>query len=221
MKTPNYLSQLQVLAEKLASAGGALADAQVRQLAHHAAAVQNWNQRVNLVSRQDEANIVTGHIAECLALTLLAPFNNAGALLDIGTGAGFPGLIIKIARADLRVTLIEANRMKTLFLKKMITDLGLEQIQVFCQRVEEDAFQTEFAGQFDYVTARAVTRLETLWQWSSGLLKEPGLLLAMKGGDIQVELARLPMAVTASLAGYPAAIIEPSKNRVLVKIYRI
>lgn len=220
MKKPDFFSQLSALAEKFRPAGIVMTEHQIQQLSLYAAAIPDWNARVNLISRQDEANIVTGHIAESICLMLLEPFAAERTLLDIGTGAGFPGLPLQILRADLWVTLIESNRMKTLFLKKMTRALALDHCQVFCQRVENVDFQTQFAGRFDYIAARAVTRLDRLWQWAQGLLKDRAPLLAMKGGDIRTELEQLPAGLSISLAHYPKAIIEPGKDRVLVKIYR-
>ena len=162
-----------------------------------------WNRRIRLVSPTDEQKLVTRHIVESLALTENEFFpKKSGTVLDLGSGAGFPGLPIKIFKPSLKLILVDSKRMKALFLKNVVRKLNLNNIQVVGDRIEN--LQTTHANKCDCVIARAVSTLKKLWQWSHPLLNKNGWLLAQKGGDISDELEELR-------AGYPEVVIKEIK----------
>ena len=154
----------------------------VERFTRYVQLLEDWSQRINLISRNDLTRIVSRHIRQSLELAELGLFAKGSHVLDLGSGAGFPGIPLKIFRPDLRLVLVESKRMKALFLKEVVEALGLADVQVLNQRVEEMPEEPKF----DIVTARAVGRMETLWRWASPLLKERGLLIVPKGqGDLE------------------------------------
>ena len=162
------------------------ASEQIEQLRKYMALLLDWNQRINLISPNDEERIAERHILESLAVLSAWSFPQNVSVLDLGSGGGFPGVPLKIMRPDLAMTLLESRQKKTLFLKAAVQELKLSNCRVVNARAEE---LTE--ERFTIVIARAVADLKTLWEWSRPLLVEDGMLLAMKGGELDNELQTL------------------------------
>ena len=149
----------------------------------------DWNQRINLISRRDEARIVTRHFLHSLGLLRVIPFQDGCRIMDLGAGAGFPGLPIKLVRPDLDVVLVESKRKKCLFLRRVIEGLGQDGIDVVQGRVEE---LTSELGGFDVVVSRSVADLATLIRWSAAYLEErKGALFTIKGECVSEELLQM------------------------------
>ena len=162
--------------------------------------LQRWNRRTNLISRSDGHQIVTKHIADSLAflkLNVLHPLHN---ILDFGSGAGFPGLILKIAAPELQINLLDSKRIKVLFLREAIAALELSDVNVLLSRAEELSRDPNH-DRYDFVLARAVASLVTLWTGSTPLLRPGGYLLAQKGGDLHDEVSQL-------LQRFPGCIVQ-------------
>lgn len=139
----------------------------------------------NLVSRSARTELTTRHVPEAVALANLLP---AGArrLLDLGSGGGFPGMIVAAVRPELEVHLLDATRKKTTFLQEASRELGVA-VVVHTGRAEELA-RGELAGTFDIVTARAVAPLQRLVPWALPFLADGGVLYAVKGERWREEL---------------------------------
>lgn len=138
----------------------------------------------NLVSARALGEIRTRHIPECVALARMLP-GGPMRLLDLGSGGGFPGLVIAAVRDDLEVTLLDATRKKTEFLAEAADRMGL-QVAVVNDRAEQAV--TTMAGSFDLVTARAVAPLQRLIPWAVPFLSPSGLFYAVKGDRWREEL---------------------------------
>jgi 16S rRNA (guanine527-N7)-methyltransferase len=161
--------------------------------------VTEWNGKVNLISRADVANIWTAHILHSLSPLFHYSMSSALNVLDLGTGGGFPGLPLAIARPDSVFTLVDATGKKVKAVEDMAGRLGLHNVRTLHARAEDLARNTAFANRFDVVTARAVAPLPDLIGWSRPLVRRPGpagegdppvpVLLAYKGGDIEQEIA--------------------------------
>ncbi len=178
-----------------------------------------WNGKVRLISTADESRIVKRHIIESLVVASLNRISPNSAVLDLGAGAGLPGIPLKIADPTLRLTLLDSRRMKALFLEEAVRSLNLSETQVVHDRAEKIA--EKFAGKFDRVVVRAVSSLYNLWQWSSPVLKNGGMLLAQKGGDLSREteelLAAYPNLKIEKLEYNPAWHVEPSRYVIAIE----
>jgi len=162
------------------------ASKQIEQLQKYLALLLDWNQRINLISPNDEGRIAERHILESLAVLSTWTFPQNASVLDLGSGGGFPGVPLKIMRPDLAMTLLESRQKKTLFLNAAVQELKLSSCRVVNARAEELAKTS--GEKFSLVIARAVADLKTLWEWSRPLLVSGGALLAMKGGELNDEL---------------------------------
>jgi len=144
--------------------------------------LKEYNQKVNLTAITDDEGIVVKHFLDCLTVV---PHIKSGRVIDIGTGPGFPGLVLKIARPDLNLTLLDARAKKVKFLEEAAELLKLEGVKCLHGRAED--VQKKVAA-FDYATSRAVGQLETLAGWCLPFVKKGGKFIVMKGPNYTEEL---------------------------------
>jgi 16S rRNA (guanine527-N7)-methyltransferase len=146
-----------------------------------------WNRRINLVSEKSSQEIVIRHFLDSLtaAPAIESP---EGLLIDIGSGAGFPGIPLRIALHGLEVMLVEASRKKSSFLSHIIRTLHLEGVTVIRERVETLIGEKALAGTVDTVLSRAAFKLPELIRMAAFFLKPEGILIAMKGPDPREEM---------------------------------
>lgn len=151
-----------------------------------------WNQRIHLVSRKDaKSDRILRHFVDSLSIFKAVDLPKDTNCLDLGAGAGFPAIPIKIIREDVHLTLVESIHKKTLFLQKLSEVLELQKISILNQRAEKLKDQTEFKEKFDLVTAKALGRLKDIVRLSMPFLKTGGLLVAYKGEGVRKEIEEL------------------------------
>lgn len=180
------MMNLMDLREKMLAMGVELSDDQMLQFGDYLHLLQKESQKMNLTAIKDEPGIIEKHFYDSLLLAKHLPLNESLTLLDIGSGAGFPGIPLKIAFPNLKVTLLEPVLKKGRFLAKVINHLRLRDIVVVNERAETFAFR-EYE-QFDIVTARAVAPLNILLELGIVLVKVEGLLVAYKGPKAEEEI---------------------------------
>ena len=149
--------------------------------------LKGWNQKINLTSLKDDKSIIIDHFIDSLSVVPYLPAT--GRLLDAGSGAGFPGVPIKIARPEIDITLLESKRKKINFLKQVILLLNLSHTTVLHGRIESFV-PGENIPLFDIIIARAFTRLEPLLKLARPLLQNGGYVVAMKGKEGYHELKK-------------------------------
>jgi 16S rRNA (guanine527-N7)-methyltransferase len=138
-----------------------------------------WNQKISLTAIRTEKGIVLKHFLDSLSVYPYVP--HTSTLLDIGSGAGFPGIPLKIVQPSLEVTLIDSVRKKVDFQRHIIRKLGLRGMEAIHGRVQEKAILKGLEGRFEVVMSRAFSDLRTLLVLSVPFLKKRGIVLAMKG----------------------------------------
>ena len=156
-----------------------------------------------LIGPREADRIWERHILNCIPVSTL--MKEGASVIDIGSGAGLPGVVIALARPDLKVTLLEPLQRRVNFLEEAVQGLG---IKVIRGKAELEK------GQYDYVTARAVAPLSKLWEISKHLIKPGGSLLAMKGEAAEAEAAEIPGAIVheIELEGAPLARVVEVKR---------
>jgi 16S rRNA (guanine527-N7)-methyltransferase len=174
------------LAAGLAELGLDLPDAVQRKLLAFRDLLLKWNRTYNLTALRDPEQAVSHHLLDSLAIL---PHVGAGALLDVGSGGGLPGIPLAIARPELAVTLVDAVQKKTTFLQQAAIELGLKNVAVHHARVEE------MRGQYAQISSRAFADLARLVDLTRHLLEPGGRWLAMKGVRPDDEIAALPADV--------------------------
>ena len=139
------------------------------------------NQKTNLTAIKEPAEIYLKHFYDSLTIAKVVDLSEIKTLCDIGTGAGFPGIVLKIFYPNLKITLIDSLQKRVNYLNEIIKDLGLDNIEAIHVRGED------YKGQYDVVTSRAVANIEKLLGYTMHLVSPTGIFVAMKG-DIEKEL---------------------------------
>ncbi|MDM7985985.1 MAG: 16S rRNA (guanine(527)-N(7))-methyltransferase RsmG [Smithella sp.] len=162
---------------------------QLSQFAIYKNELLDWNARTNLISENSAGEIMTRHFLD--SLTALPFITQPQAMIiDVGSGAGFPGLPLKIARPDLKIYLLEANRKKVSFLKHMIRLLRLEATYVLHERVENILKADLWKEKFEILISRATFKMDELLTLGDFFLAPAGQLIAWKGPSVEQELSQ-------------------------------
>ena len=169
-----------------------LSDEQMNALSCYLTLLDKWSQIYNLTAVRDGSRMVSYHVLD--SLSLVPYLEGGGRMLDVGSGGGMPGIPIAIARPDLQVVLLDASHKKTTFLRQVVLELGLCNVEVMTLRVE--AFHAP--QKFDYITSRAFAGLADFVKMTSHLLADSGQYIAMKGVYPYAEIALLPQEVVVS-----------------------
>jgi 16S rRNA (guanine527-N7)-methyltransferase len=176
----------QVLERGVAALELPLSAAQQVQLLDYLALLNKWNHVYNLTSVRDPMQMMTLHVLDTLAA--VPAFREAQHVLDVGAGGGLPGIVLAIARPDVKVSLIDTVHKKTAFLTQVKAELGLANVTVYTKKVQELAVKQPF----DTITSRAFADLSDFVNWSGHLLAEGGRFIALKGTAPAEERERLP-----------------------------
>lgn len=171
-----------------------LSSAQQQQLLDYVALLAKWNKAYNLTAVRDADEMISRHILDSLAIL---PYIQGSSLLDVGTGAGLPGIPLAIAMPELAVTLLDSNSKKTRFLQQAKAELSLDNISVVHSRVEDAIFEVPF----DVVTARAFAAVAMVTELAGAHCAATGYLLLMTGTAETTETVGL-------LAGFEVAQVE-------------
>ncbi|MBM4463566.1 MAG: 16S rRNA (guanine(527)-N(7))-methyltransferase RsmG [Chloroflexi bacterium] len=183
-------------AEKL---GLALSAEQVRQFQLYYEELVEWNKRINLTAITDYDEVQVKHFLD--SLTLVSALQDMPwakgefALLDVGTGAGMPGIPMKLILPRIRLVLLDSVAKKTAFLKHIVGKLGLEHVEVVTGRAEEVAHQPDYREKFELVVSRALSRLSTTAELTLAFCRQGGFFIAQKKGAIEEELRQAALAI--------------------------
>lgn len=144
-----------------------------------------YNNKVNLTAITDKNDVYIKHFLDCIKYSNL--YNKNAILCDIGTGAGFPGVVLKIIRPDLKITLVDSLNKRVVFLNNLIKLLDLKDITALHYRAEDAEFKNRYLNSFDYVVARAVAEMPVLTEYCLPYVKVGGHFVAYKGGNGESE----------------------------------
>ena len=182
--------------QALAEQGFELTDQQKDQFQRYFQLLVEWNEKINLTAITAEDEVYLKHFYDSLAPILQGHLKNEPlALLDIGAGAGFPSLPMKILFPQLEVTIIDSLNKRIQFLHLLAEELGLKGVHFYHGRAEDFAQDKHFRAQFDLVTARAVARMQVLSELTIPFLKVGGRLIALKASQAEDELAQAKNAL--------------------------
>jgi len=188
LKFESQARNLKKTAEKF---GFKLSDEQLEKFGVYAETLLSWNQRFNLVSKNDASfKELIKHFIDSLVIFKFVDIPPNVKVLDIGSGNGFPAVPIKIYREDLDYILVESIRKKALFLQKVVENLKFDKIEVKNMRVEN--LGENYRNYFDFTTAKKVAPLDEVWKLCYPYLKSGGTLLAYKGKKMEEEVKKMP-----------------------------
>lgn len=183
----------QKLAEKLNRIEVDITDEQVQQFYTYMNLLIDWNEKINLTAIIEPDDIILKHFVD--SLTISKEIGENYRVADIGTGAGFPGLPIKILKPDTEVLLIDSLNKRIKFLDEVITKNNLKKVKAIHLRAEEIGHIKEYRGTCDIVTSRAVAKLNVLLEYMMPLVKLGGKCICLKGPNVEKEIEEAKNAI--------------------------
>ena len=154
-----------------------------------------WNQKMNLTALTEPYDVALKHFCDSILLLKFADIKEGSSLIDVGTGAGFPSVPIKIVRPDIRLCLLDSLNKRLVFLSEVVNELSLTDVKIVHSRAEDGARKPELREKFDYATSRAVAQLNTLSEYCLPYVKKGGAFLSMKGKYSEEEIANSKTAI--------------------------
>lgn len=170
-----------------------LTDDQIEKLYKYMKLLLEWNEKINLTAITNEDEIIQKHFID--SFTISKYIKTSQKMIDIGTGAGFPGIPLKIIRDDIDMTLLDSLNKRINFLQIVIEELNLKNIRAIHSRVEEFGKNAKYRESFDISVSRAVANLSTLTEYLLPLIKVDGISICMKGSNISEEIQNSKKAI--------------------------
>lgn len=152
-----------------------------------------WNEKMNLTAIIDPEEIILKHFID--SITILKSIKNESKVVDVGTGAGFPGIPLSIMNPTLKITLVDSLNKRLIFLKEVVDRLKLNNIEIIHSRAEELGQNKKYREKFDIATSRAVANLSTLSEYLIPLVRIDGKVISMKAGSAQEEIDEAKNAI--------------------------
>lgn len=184
-----------ILREKAIESGITLTDDQIEKLRIYYELLVEWNEKMNLTALTEPEDVALKHFCDSILLLSYADVKEGSSLIDVGTGAGFPSVPIKIVRPDIKLCLLDSLNKRLIFLQEVVDKLGLENVKIVHARAEDGARKADLREKFDYSTSRAVAQLNVLSEYCLPYVKVNGSFLAMKGKYSEEEIDNAKSAI--------------------------
>ena len=178
-----------ILTNAFTSEGFRLTEQQLQQFETYYHTLIEWNQKMNLTAIEEPTEVAYKHFVDSACLLRVVPDLQQKSMIDIGTGAGFPGVPLKIMEPALNLTLFDSLNKRITFLQELCKQLGLQGVQAVHGRAEEFGIKPEYRAQYDLATARAVARMPVLLEICLPFVKKGGIFIALKGPELENEIA--------------------------------
>jgi 16S rRNA (guanine527-N7)-methyltransferase len=172
-----------------------LTEIQIEQFLIYKKLLVEWNEKINLTAITDDEGIIRKHFIDSISIIKSGLIKDGVSVVDVGTGAGFPGMVIKIIMPEVKVTLIDSLNKRINFLNNVISELGLKGIEAVHGRAEDMARKPNFREKFDIATARAVANMMVLSEYCLPYVKVGGYFIALKGPAAEEEVSTSKNAI--------------------------
>jgi len=180
------MSLVNVLAQAAKEMGLTLSDEQLARFVLYARLLKEWNKKINLTSIVEEEEIAVKHFAD--SLTCVRYLDRGEKVIDIGTGAGFPGLPLRIYDSSLRLSLLDSLNKRMNFVEEIVKTLGLDGVEILRGRAEEYGIKPQYREMYDCAVTRAVAHISVLYEYSLPFVRLGGRVICMKGPEVEAEV---------------------------------
>lgn len=218
----NFVDELKIAATEY---GLNLTEDQISAFNKYYELLYEWNKKINLTAITEPKDVAIKHMVDSLSCFKADLFKENTSLIDVGTGAGFPGLPLKIFYPSLKLTLLDSLNKRVKFLQLVVDELGLKDVEVIHARSEEAARNKKYREKFDLATARAVARLPIICEYCLPFVKDGGTFIALKGRQYEEEATQAQKAIKV-LGGkisdiMPVKLPEIDDKRAVIYIKKI
>ena len=189
-----------------------LDDKKIKKLNLYGNLLIEWNEKINLTAITEPEDVLIKHFYDCILFFKHNEVPQGASIIDVGTGAGFPGLVLKIVREDLKVTLLDSLNKRITFLKDVIEKCDLSNIEAIHSRAEEGGKNPLYREKYDIACARAVANMPVLMEYCTPFVKVGGRFIAMKGPSANDEVALCDNAIKVLKMEKPQIICEKLPN---------
>lgn len=184
-----------ILRQKATQSGIDLTDKQIESLKIYYELLIEWNEKMNLTAITEPQDVALKHFCDSILLLSYADIPQNSYLIDVGTGAGFPSIPVKIVRPDIKLCLLDSLNKRLVFLKEVVDRLSFNDVQIVHSRAEDGARNAQLREKFDFATSRAVAQLNVLSEYCLPYVKVGGAFVAMKGKYSEEEIANSKNAI--------------------------
>lgn len=198
-----------------------LSEIQIKQFYDYMNLLLEWNEKMNLTAITEPKEVITKHFID--SMTILDYIKEGSKIVDVGTGAGFPGIPVKIGKNNIDVTLLDSLNKRLIFLNEVINKLELKNIRTTHSRVEDAGRNKEYREKFDIATSRAVANLSVLAEYMLPLVKVGGICICMKGPEVKEEIEESKKAIEVlggeieNVYNFKLANTEMERNIIIIK----
>lgn len=214
---------VELLRKGFLSLGISYTDEMLNQFKVYYELLVDWNEKMNLTAITEKQDVAIKHFIDCA--TCLKHINLTGTVIDVGTGAGFPGLVLKILKPEIKICLLDSLNKRISFLDEVVKNLGLNDVTTVHLRAEDGAQNKDYREKFDFCVSRAVANLSTLSEYCLPFVKVGGMFVSMKGPDVKEELD-LARSAIGTLGGQVLDVefenlLETDINHTIIKIKKV
>lgn len=199
---------IEKIADRCAEFGAVIDGEAAKRLNLYGNLLLEWNEKINLTAITEPVDVLYKHFYDCILFFKATTPEKGARIIDVGTGAGFPGMVLKIVRPDIEVTLLDSLNKRLVFLNEVISELGLGGISTLHMRAEDAGKSALHREKYDIACARAVAALPALMEYCLPLVKRGGSFVAMKGANAEEEMSLSLNAVRLLGADKPTIICE-------------
>lgn len=218
------MSVIEILKNNAAEYGIEVSAELSAKLTKYAELLREWNEKINLTAILDDEGIAVKHFLDCLLVSKAADFKKGDKVIDVGTGAGFPGLVIAAAFPEVEVTLLDSTGKKLKAVEDMALQMGVKNARVVHMRAEEAGKKPEFREKYDFATARAVAELRVLLEYTLPFVKVGGSFLSLKGASAvdEIDGAKTSLkTLGGKIEGINEFILPGGDKRAIINVKKI
>lgn len=218
------MSVIEILKTNAEAYGIEISDDLGEKLEVYARLLKEWNDKINLTAITDDEGIAIKHFLDCLLVSKAAQFKSGDKVIDVGTGAGFPGLVIAAAFPEVQVTLLDSTGKKLKAVENIRQEMGVQNAEVVHMRAEDAGKKPEFREKYDFATARAVAELRVLLEYTLPFVKVGGKFLSLKGASAvdEIDGAKASLkTLGGKIEGINEFILPGGDKRAIINVKKI